>query len=372
LEENYINNLQLLRIMLGAEETLFKNADALTFEFMPKLIKHREAEQRQIIACIRPLTQERDGRNIFFFGKPGIGKTLAVKNVLNSIDDPEDDRYGDVSDLIIPVYINCWNKNTTFKIVEEICFQIGFKFTQNKKTEELMKIVADNINKRSAVFAFDEIDKVQDFDFLYTILEQIYRKCVILITNHKDFVLNLEDRIKSRLAPEMMEFRPYSRIETKDIMEQRKNAAFVPGCWEEPAFEQLAAKTHEAEDIRSGLHMMKEAGENAEADSSRKVTKAHVEKAINKADQMSVKSTDELDEECKFILKIVKDSSGEKIGNLYKKYQEEKGESSYKTFQRKIQKLADGKFINTKKVTGGIDGSTTIVNYLRTKKLTDF
>ena len=67
-----------------------------------------------------------------------------------------------------------------------------------------------------------------------------------------------------------------------------------------------------------------------------------------------------------------KENSGQKIGELYKRFQEAGGESSYKTFQRKIQKLGDGKFVTAKKVTGGTEGSTTIVNYLRTKKLTEF
>ena len=112
--------------MLRSDETLFMNANALGFDFMPKLVKHRENEQRQIVASIKPLMHERDGRNVFFYGKPGIGKTLAVKSILNSIDDPTDDAYGDVSDMIYAVYINCWNKNTSFKVVEEICHQIGF------------------------------------------------------------------------------------------------------------------------------------------------------------------------------------------------------------------------------------------------------
>jgi cell division control protein 6 len=363
----------MFKDMLKSGESVFKNHEALNFEFQPKVLLHRDKEQRYIIDCIRPLVAGRDGRNVFFWGQPGIGKTLAVRHILDAIDDPQDDQYGDVSDMIYPIYINCWNKNTTFKIVEDICDQVGYKFTQNKKTEELFKIVANIINKKTAVFVFDEVDKVQDFDFLYTILEQIFKKCIILITNHKDFILSIEDRIKSRLAPDMLEFKPYNEKETNDILEQRKGFAFHATVWEPEAFRMVVEKASQKQDIRAGLHLMKEAGENAEMASSKKILPEHVQKAFIKIDQISVRSDEELDEDAKFILKIVKEHSGERIGNLFKLYQDEKGESSYKTFQRKIQKLSDGKFVNVSKVTGGSEGSTTIVNYLRTtKKLTDF
>lgn len=364
--------MSIFNDMLKSDQTLFRNHDALGFEFQPKVLKHRDKEQHHIVNCIRPLLHERDGRNVFFYGRPGIGKTLAVKHVLNAIDDPTDDQYGDVSDMVYPIYINCWNKNTTFKIVEEICDQVGYKFTQNKKTEDLYKVVANIINRKSAVFCFDEIDKVQDFDFLYSLLEQIFKKCIILITNHKEFILNIEDRVKSRLSPDILEFKPYNAEETKDILAQRKDLAFQPNVWEDDAFARVAEKSAEAEDIRAGLHLMKEAGENAESASSKKITLEHVSKALGKIDEFSVKDTDELDDEGRFILKIVKGHTGERIGNLYKMFKEAGGDTSYKTFQRKIQKLADGKFVTVKKVTGGTEGSTTIVNYMRTKKLTEY
>ncbi len=356
--------MSLFKDMLKSDETLFKNDVALDFGFQPKVLMYRENEQRYIAGCIRPLLQNRNGKNVFLYGRPGIGKTVAVRHVLGELEEEYDETYC--------LYVNCWQKNTTFKVIMELCDLLGYKFTQNKKTEELLKIVAGIINKKSAVFVFDEIDKAEDFDFLYTILEQIYRKSIITITNHKDFILNIEDRIKSRLAPDMLEFKPYNKTETRGILGQRMKLAFFPDVWDNDAFARVTEKTFETEDIRSGLHLMKQSGLNAEADSSRKVLLQHVERALGKLDEISIKNSEELEDESRFILGIVKDASGRKIGELFRIYQDAGGSSSYKTFQRKIQKLADNKFVNVKKITGGTDGSTTIVNYLRTKKLTDF
>jgi archaeal cell division control protein 6 len=358
--------------ILKNDETLFKDELALDFSFQPKIIKHRENEQRQIAFAIKPLFYKKNGKNILIHGKPGIGKTVALKHVLKVIEEGEEElQEGDYDD-IYPIYINCWQKNTSYKIIVEICDILGYKFTQNKKTEELSKILTGILNKKSAIFVFDEVDKLEDYDFLYTLLEQIYRKTIILITNYKEWLINLDERIKSRLVPDVIEFMPYNEKQTIDILEQRKQGAFFPNVLEEDAFLEIAKKASIEQDIRKGLYLMKESANYAEILSSRTIKLEHVKKALAKIDEMNVKKTEELANDERFILEIIKKNNNKKIGDLYNIYKEEKGDGSYKTFQRKIKKLADNKFISAKKITGGIDGTTTIISYQKTKKLNEF
>ena len=70
--------MSLFKGMLGSEESLFLNPVALDYDFMPKLIPYREQEQKHIATCIKPLFQQRSGRNLIITGPPGIGKTVAV------------------------------------------------------------------------------------------------------------------------------------------------------------------------------------------------------------------------------------------------------------------------------------------------------
>ena len=356
--------MSLFKDILGSNESLFKNPVALDFDYQPKLILYREPQQRHIATCIKPLFNNMNGRNLFIYGPPGIGKTVACRHVVNELEETTDD--------IIPIYINCWQKNTSFKIILELCEVIGYKFTHNKKTEELFKIVKQYLNKKSVVFVFDEIDKVEDLDFIYSLLEEIYRKSVILITNYKSWLLNLDERVKSRLLAEMLEFKPYNQQETKGILKERMKYAFTPGVWEDDAFEVIANKTFEMSDIRSGLYLMKEAATVAEEDSSRKITMPHVNKAITKLDEFNIKDPEELEDYNKFVLDIIKENSDKKIGDLHKIYLEKGGKRAYKSFQRKIKALEDAKFITTEKVTG-VGGNTTIVKYKeQEKKLSEF
>lgn len=350
--------------MLKAGESLFKSEEALDYEFVPKNLPYREGQNHRIAECIKPLFAGRQGKNLLIFGPPGIGKTVAMRHVFRELEEKTEE--------IQPLYVNCWQKNTTYKILVELCEQLGYRFTQNKKTDELMQIVARMVNKGSAIFAFDEIDKVTDFDFLYFLLENIDRKCIFLITNYKEKLTEVDERIVSRLTPELLEFKEYNSNETKGILKQRIDFAFVPGVWDLDAFELVSSKTYSLKDIRSGLYLLRESGNLAESASLLQIKKDHAENAITKLDEFKIKKKEALEEETQRILEIIRDHSGKKIGDLYKLYESKGGKGTYKTFQRKIEKLATNKFISVDKTKGGAEGNTTIVHYSSTKKLTDF
>ncbi len=356
--------MSLFKDMLGSGETLFKNEDALDLDFVPKLLPFREMQQHHIANCIKPLMQERNGRNLFIVGAPGIGKTAAIKWVLRDLEE--------TSDAVIPLYINCWQKNTTYKIMMDLCAQLDYRFTQNKNTEDLFEVVKGIVNKKAVVFVFDEVDKVEDNDFLYAILNDVLRKTIILITNYKEWLQNLEDRVRSRLLSETLEFKPYSGEETKEILKQRVGYAFVPGAWDSNAFETILSAASESKDVRTGLFLLREAGLCAEEKSSKRILLEHANSAIKKLDTFSKKIDDGLDDESKGILKVINENSGKKIGELFELYKNIDPAINYKTFQRRIEKLALGGFVNAEKVIGGKDGNTTIVSSTNAKKLTDF
>ena len=354
----------LFKDILGSSETLFKNDIALDFSFQPKLVPYREKEQRFIANCIKPLFQEKTGKNVFISGLQGVGKTVACKHILSELEEETED--------IIPIYINCWQRNTTYKIILEICDLMDFKFVQNKKTEELFRWLKQNLNKKSVVFVFDEVDKLEDFDFLYIILEEIYRKTIVLITNYRNWFADLDDRIKSRLMAEVIEFKPYNYEETKGILSQRVEFAFYPNVLTAEAFELIAKKTAGLQDIRIGLYLIKEAGNIAEDKSSRKILLEHAQQALNNITDFNIKKSSDLGLDEQSVLDLVKNNSGKKIGEIFKLYQQKGGKLVYKTFQRKIDKLQKNNFVFVEKTFGGNEGNTTIIRHNSEKKLTDY
>ena len=347
-------------------QSIFTNELALDYNFVPKLIPFREMQQKYVASCIKPLFMKRNGKNIVIYGPPGVGKTVATRHILNEMEEETDD--------IVPIYINCWNKNTSYKVVIEICDQLDYKFVQNKKTEELFEIVKNMLNRKSAVFVFDEIDKAEDYNFLYTLLEDVYRKTIILITNYKSWITELDDRIKSRLVPELLEFKAYSQPEIKGILKERATYAFIQDCIHENTFDYISSTTMDKGDgdVRIGLYLLREAGLIAENNMSECIALDHAKEASEKLIDFSIKKKDELDEEMQKVLNVIKTNNGGKIGELFKEYQGEGGSLSYKSFQRKVSKLNENKFISTEKIMGGSEGTTTMIKLPQEKKLTEF
>jgi len=352
--------------MLKDGESLFTaNVEALDFDYLPKLIPFREREQKTIANAIKPIFQKRNGRNVFVHGKPGIGKTAGVRHLLKDLEEQTDD--------IFPIYINCWSKNTTYKVMLEICDQMGYKFTQNKKTDELLRLVGEIVNKNTgAVIVLDEVDKAEDLDFLYSLLEELYRKSLLIVTNYPSWLTDLDERIKSRLLPDLVEFKPYSEEETIEILRQRMKYAFVSGVFSDDAFLLLARKAAELKDVRAGLYMLRTAGQHAEDHSQQQIEVKNATYALSKLESYMIKETEQLAAREQQVLNLIKLNSGRKIGDIFKQYEKSGGVGSYKTFQRTVKKLEEGVYITVEKKEGGSEGTTSILTYGGTKKLTEF
>lgn len=136
--------------------------------------------------------------------------------------------------------------------------------------------------KKAVVLAFDEIDRMQDQSFLYHFIEELPHKSIFMVSTRRDWLAHLDSRVRSRLMPEVMELKPYDLEQTRGILKERKDHAFVPGVWESDAFEMVVSRCFEKDDIRTGLALLKAGGLAAEGEASRKITKEHLSKAIGK------------------------------------------------------------------------------------------
>ncbi len=350
----------LFKDILADNESLFINEDALDTEYTPPIIKYRENQQRYIATCINPLLSGRNGKNLFITGKPGIGKTVAVRHILNELNKETEE--------IETIYINCWKKDTAYKVIMDICEQLNYKFIQNRRTDELLKEIAKILNKKAAVIVLDEADKLAEISIIYNLLEDIYKKTIILITNEKEWLSELDQRIRSRLMPEVLEFQPYNFEEIEGILKQRIEFALIPNVLEKEAFELIAKKTFEVRDIRAGLFLLKESVNAAESEASRRVRINHANKAVEKLNDFHIKSSADLADDELRILDFIKMHSGKSMGDIYKEY-EKNMPLAYRTFFRKIKHLEKSKRVSLQ--SEGI-GRATVVVYGEEKKLNEF
>ncbi len=338
--------------MLKADESLFVNEFALDFDYLPHIIKYREEQQQYLATCIKPLFSGRMGKNLLITGAPGIGKTAACKFVLREMQKE--------TNSIVPIYVNCWKKDTPHKIVLEICNQLNYKWTHNKKTDELLKNVVEILNKKATVIVLDEIDKIDADQVLYQLLEDLYKKCLFLITNDKDWLAHLDQRVKSRLLPEILEFKPYSFDEIHGILQQRVEIAFVPNVWDKKALEKLAEKAFELEDVRTGLFLLRESGIAAEIKNVKKIKEEHSNIAITKLKDFKPINSKDLDTECKEVFKMIKLNKGKTSTEMYEIYKQDFNKS-YRTFHRKLKMLEEANLILIKEQMSSQGGKYSVL-----------
>jgi len=332
--------------LLMEGESLFSFIDSLDPEFVPKMLPHREAQQEAIAACIKPMLEGYRGRHALVTGKAGIGKTATVKRMLADLKEEHD---------VPVVFINCWKKNSSFKILSEACHQLGYQFTHNLGTDEVLSKISRIVGDRGLVLALDEVDKSQDADYLYYLAEEVKNLVLVMITNDPDWFVQVDPRIRSRIIPETILFKPYSLEEMQDVLKLRRDYAFYDGTWSEDAFMLVVKKAYEDRDVRTGIILLREAGLEAEKDASIKVLKKHVE---NAASRLLSPSTPALDEDEKLILKAVPEEGG-LAGSVYEKYLSLGGKKSQRTFERKIKALEEKGLLKTERTGKGFRGQST-------------
>ena len=238
--------------------SVFKREEVLYPEYLPLNLPHREGQIKLISENLSLLLKNSKPMNIFIYGPPGVGKTAVAKFVLR-----EFEKYSGIKNI----YINCWQYNTTFAVLSEIGITIGAFVSRRgwAKDEIFSRIVQKMENDRiNLIIVLDEVDQLikNDSSVLYDLLRiENYTKQkigLIFISNDKYAIRDVEERIKSSLNLEEIEFRPYSFLEMKDIVEERMKEAFV--SYEEGISALVAAKAAEKGDVRVALEILLKAG----------------------------------------------------------------------------------------------------------------
>jgi len=65
--------------------SIIKNRKVLHFSYLPELILHRNEELEKVTQSLSPILKQSRPSNLIVYGKPGTGKTLVVKKILDKI-----------------------------------------------------------------------------------------------------------------------------------------------------------------------------------------------------------------------------------------------------------------------------------------------
>ncbi|MFB6180421.1 MAG: Cdc6/Cdc18 family protein [Candidatus Nanohalobium sp.] len=106
------------------KDSVFKNKDALTTNYKPDNILHRDEQINDLASILAPSLKGNDPSNVFLYGSVGTGKTLVVKHVTDQLRSVACEQEIDLNIL----YINCKMKkvaDTEYRLLAKLARQLG-------------------------------------------------------------------------------------------------------------------------------------------------------------------------------------------------------------------------------------------------------
>jgi Cdc6-like AAA superfamily ATPase len=150
-------------------------------------------------------------------------------------------------------------------------------------------------------------------------LSTIERLALICICNNRYLFHLAEDRVKSRLAPILIEFPAYSPAQLQEMLAHRAKAGMAEGSWE-PAQVKSIAETS-CGDARLAIQALLRAAFLAAQEGAGKIKGGHIRRAVTQAtDQKKDLVLQDLTEDHRIMHRIVTEKRQVLSGTLFAEY----------------------------------------------------
>jgi len=278
--------------ILNMDDSLFLNKLVLKPNYTLREIDdvlHRDEEIKTYYEYLKDIFRGVSPSNIFIYGKPGLGKTLLTKLVLEEVRQMAEKRG---IELAI-IHINCDEIRTEHAILQKLVHEIPSDEPRwvlgnsRDKHNEYMKYLIHHY-QGIILIAFDELDKATHPEMINQIIRTESESSgqfptIIGITND----LRLRDRfprhLQSVLCENTLIIKPYEADQLIDIIKARVDIAFKPGSVNDTVIGLCAAfAAKEYGDVRRAIDILRVAGELAEERKAKEVSEQDVRGACNK------------------------------------------------------------------------------------------
>ncbi len=247
---------------------LIRDEQPLLEYFIPENIMHREGQKQELAECLRPVTVGRKPRNAFLYGPCGTGKTLLVQWMLRELE-------GHTS-RARTAYVNCWKRNTTHATLTEILSQLDIYVNYRQAATDLLKLVEKESEKKQLVVCLDEVDSLEGQEVLYDLARSGVG--LVMVSNDAYALMEMDQRVKSSVNAEYIEFPAYKEGEIFEIIRERAKYGLVPGAIRQSELKMVARLADG--DARIAIETLRRAAMAAEDKGEERITATHIRKAF--------------------------------------------------------------------------------------------
>ncbi|MER3448131.1 MAG: cell division control protein Cdc6 [Candidatus Dadabacteria bacterium] len=319
--------------------SLIKNRNTLSIDYVPDKLPFRDQETKGIAQILSTSLRGSRPSNLFIFGDPGTGKTVAVKNVIDRLQK----KANELKQKITVPFVNGKLATTSYKVLFQIAEDIGLNQEEAQQvpftglsigeaTDRILQFIKKK--KLRIILIIDEIDSLVERekggdDLLYNFTRANERLkdgfiSLVGISNNLLFKEMLSPRVRSSLSEEEMLFNPYKVDQLKQILLDRVALAFNEGAVTESAINLCAAIAgREHGDARKAIDLLRVAAELAERENATKLDEKHIRQAQEKIEKDApYNAIKNAVQQKKFVILAIAKSKTGHTGEVYEIYSE--------------------------------------------------
>jgi len=276
-------------------DPIFASEEPLREHYEPDTLHSRDEELDDLAQPLQPVVNGDAPRNIIVHGNEGTGKSVAVRTILDELQD-DVDTIPDVEVTVVTV--QCRHLSSTYQLAIRILNTLRNRREETPvsetghSTSTIYSELFDEFDAIGGVIIlvldeFDEIESGRD-EFLRNIPRALSERTVteskpgITITsNSYQIVDSLAPETRDSLNAELVSFDPYSADELTEILRTRARAAFNEGVVAERVISHCAAiAAKQSGSARLACQLLYKPGLLArDDDDAAQVQQSHVEDA---------------------------------------------------------------------------------------------
>jgi len=291
--------------------SIVRNPHFLSEDYLPPIIHGRDNQIRELQVCLEPSIKGQKPIHAFLFGPPGTGKTLIARALLKELEE----------NSIKGIYINCWEQHTLYSIADKMIED--FRVLQAEKISAIYKIERFEryLNNRPFVLILDNIDLLEpkEIDLILCNLCDLKNTGLVCIGQSMSFLHKLDDRVKSKLNPRIIECPAYSWKELAEIIKERADLGMERASWDLKILDKISSLANG--DARIAIQTLSNAAHYAENEKSGRIELAYLEQGWIDSRELKINQMlENLGPHHRLIFEIVKERKELLSGDLWQEY----------------------------------------------------
>ena len=251
---------------------LLEDGNLLSPETVAGELIGRQAHVERLRICLAPVLRGQLPLNAWLCGPPGSGKTLLARWAVEGACSSAASRIG--------VYVNCWQHRSLYGVLQAIIDQLKILGAEAQDTNIKLDRVRQALRGRPFVVILDEIDRpmpAQREEIIYGLLS-LPKGALACIANGTHALATMDERVRSRLSPVVIQLSPYSAKELEAILTDRARRALAPDSWTPAVLRRIVATANG--DARAAIQVLRQAAATAEMSGNAKLTTRLVEQCL--------------------------------------------------------------------------------------------